>query len=234
MDKILNPESFHDFYWEEFKDDFREIESLPRIHITLEWIKKLQPKVVLDIGCGPAHLAKLIKRDLPKIKVDGLDISSVALKYAKRYLDRYWQLNIDNIDIPVPNEIYDAVVCLEFIEHVYDVQHVLREIRRVLKKSGKALISVPNLAYWRYRLQLLMGQVPHPEVTDERHLHVFNFSTLKDRLFRAGLKVEKCWGYGRRLSILARNYPKLFSSILFIEASCERSMLKEKKFSTGI
>lgn len=96
----------------------------------------------------------------------------------------------------------------------------MTEIKRVLKESGKVLISVPNLAYWRYRLQLLIGQVPHPEVTDEKHLRVFSFSSIKDRFFRAGLKVERCWGYGRRLPILARNYPKLFSSTLFIEASC--------------
>lgn len=219
MGKIFTSESFHDFYWKEFDSEFKEFENSPRIYISLEWIRKLQPRVILDMGCGPAHLAKLIKKDLPKIEVDGFDISPVALEYAKQHLNHYWKLNIDNTDIPISDETYDAIVCLEFIEHVYDVHHALSEIRRVLKKSGRGLISVPNLAYWRYRLQLLRGQVPHPEVTDEKHLHVFNFPTLKDRFFRAGLKVERCWGYGRRLSILARNYPKLFSSTLFIEVS---------------
>lgn len=109
MNKISRLESFHDSYWREFNPDFKEFENLSRIHIALEWIKKLQPRVVLDIGCGPAHLAKLIKKDLPKIEVDGFDISSVALEYAKKYLNRYWQVDIDATNIPISDETYDAI-----------------------------------------------------------------------------------------------------------------------------
>jgi SAM-dependent methyltransferase len=219
MDNIFTPKSMHDFLWRSYNSDFKGEEDSSRTQLALGWIKNMRPKVVLDLGCGPAYLAKIIKRDLPKTTVDGFDFSSVAMEHARQNLNRYWQLDIDKTDIPVSDETYDAVVCLEFIEHIYDIQHGLTEIKRVLKKSGKVLISVPNLAYWRYRLQLLLGQVPHPEVNDERHLHMFNFSTLRDRLSQAGLKVRRCWGYGRRLPILAHNCPKLFSSTIFVEAS---------------
>ena len=222
MNRISPLEAFHDSYWKEFNSDFSELESSPRIQVVLEWVKKNKPERILDVGCGPAYLAKLIKRNQLKVYVDGIDASSVAIEHAKKYLDRYWQIDIDTENLPVADESYDAIVCLETIEHVYDIHHALFEIGRVLKVSGKVLISVPNLAYWRYRLQLLRGQVPHPVVTDEKHLHVFTVSSIVGRPSQVGLRTEQCWGYGERLPFLAYRYPKLLSGTLFIEASHEK------------
>ena len=126
-------------------------------------------------------------------------------------------VNIDIEDIPAADEYYDAVICMEFLEHVYDVTHVLKEIRRVLKLGGKALISVPNLAYWRFRLQLLVGVLPHPEVFNPEHIHAFCFSSLQEKLAQSGLFVSRYWGYGNRIRILAEKYPQLFSSTIFVE-----------------
>lgn len=214
---VITPESLHNNDWDKYHSDFHEVESLPRIKIATKWIKDLQPKLVLDIGCGPGHLAKVIKKQGTKIEIHGIDFSRVAIENAKKFLDKCWQVNLDIEDIPVNSNSYDAVICLEVLEHVFDVDHVLREIRRVLKPSGKAMLSVPNLAYWRYRLQLSVGQVPHGEVLNEQHIHVFNFTTLKDMISRSGLKVERCWGYGKRLQFLAQYYSQLFSSTLFVE-----------------
>ena len=149
--------------------------------------------------------------------MDGFDLSSVAIEHAKQYLNRCWKLNIDVADVPISDETYDAIVCLEVTEHVYDVYHLLDEIKRILKNSGRALISVPNLAYWRYRLQLLIGQLPHPEVTDERHLHMFTLASIKERLFSIGLQMKRVWGYGERVRPLVNLYPGLLSSTLFVE-----------------
>lgn len=216
---VIAPESLHNNDWDKYHSDFHEVESLPRIKIAAKWIKDLQPKLVLDIGCGPGHLAKVIKKQGTKIEIHGIDFSKVAIENAKKFLDKCWQVNLDVEDIPVNSNSYDAVICLEVLEHVYDVDHVIREIRRVLKSSGWAMLSVPNLAYWRYRLQLLVGQVPHDEVLNEQHIHVFNFIALKDRISRLGLKVERCWGYGERMQKFAFYFPQLFSSTLFVEVT---------------
>lgn len=145
---ITTPESLHDHDWDKYHSDFDEVENLPRIRVAAEWIKDRQPKTILDIGCGPGHLGKVIRRDTSIIEIDGIDFSKVAVEHAKTVLDKVWHVNFDIEDIPARNDTYDAVVCLEVLEHVYDIDHVLREIRRVLKSSGRTLISVPNLAYW--------------------------------------------------------------------------------------
>lgn len=214
-------EKTHDLYWDYYQGDFRELENLPRLKLAVDWLKNLNPESVLDIGCGPGYLAKKIKTILPDIKVDGIDFSSVALAYAQKYLDKSWKLNIDSEDIPTPDRTYDAIVCMEFLEHIYDLPHLLSEIKRLLKNEGKALVSVPNLAYWRYRLQLLFGQLPGTEVTDEKHIHVFTLESLINWLKPGGLRVNRVWGYGEKLPYLAKHYPKLFSSTLYLETGHE-------------
>lgn len=58
----------------------------------------------------------------------------------------------------VPSHRFDAIVCHQVLEHVTDPLSALREMRRVLKPGGRALISVPHLSrrhelphdYFRY------------------------------------------------------------------------------------
>lgn len=216
---ITTPESIHNDDWDRYQSDFEEVENLPRIKIGAKWMNDLQPKIFLDIGCGPGYLAKTIKKTMSQIEIHGIDFSHVAIEHAESILDKCWCINLDTGEIPAKSDSYDAIVCLEVLEHVYDADHVLQEIRRVLKPDGRVLISVPNLAYWRYRLQLMAGQVPHDEVLSAQHIRVYNFSTLKNRISLSGLKVEKCWGHGVRMQKLAYNFPKLFSSTLFVEAT---------------
>ncbi|MFQ5687853.1 MAG: class I SAM-dependent methyltransferase [Candidatus Scalindua sp.] len=215
----ITPVSIHDDDWDRFRSYFEEVENLPRIEIAAKRLKILRPKILLDIGCGPGHLAKTIKMSISKIEIHGIDFSPVAVEHAKTIMDKCWHLNLDIEDIPAKSNSYDAIVCLEVLEHVYDINHVLCEMRRVLKPSGRILISVPNLAFWRYRLQLMLGQVPHDEVLNEQHIRVFNLSTLQARVERSGLKLEQCWGYGVRIQKLAYHFPQLFSSTLFVEAT---------------
>ncbi len=216
---IVTPESIHDDEWDQYHSDFEKVKNLPRTRIAANWIKDMKPKILLDIGCGPGHLAKTIRESISQIEIHGIDFSRVAIEHAKTTLDECWCLNLDTDDIPAGRDSYDAIVCLEVLEHVYDADHILHEIRRVLKPNGRILISVPNLAYWRYRLQLMVGQVPHDEVLNAQHIRVFNLSTLKNKVSLSDMKVEKCWGHGVRMQRLAYNLPKLFSSTLFVEVT---------------
>lgn len=46
-------------------------------------------------------------------------------------------------ELPVKNNCFDVVICAELLEHVPDPVAVLKEIKRTLKKGGKAYITVP-------------------------------------------------------------------------------------------
>jgi 2-polyprenyl-3-methyl-5-hydroxy-6-metoxy-1,4-benzoquinol methylase len=209
----LSPETIHDRDWREKKkvDDF--LESALRYPDIVEAIVKVHPRKLLDVGCGSGYLAKLLKSIVPDLVVDGIDISKVALDRAKQQLHEFWQVNIDQEDLPVESESYDTVVCVEVLEHLYDPVHALREIYRVLLPDGRAVITVPNLAYWRFRLDLMRGRVPLV-AADQRHLHQFNLSLFRQTLVQGGFQVVEIRGHAVRFPYLASWKPDLFSDIL--------------------
>lgn len=49
--------------------------------------------------------------------------------------------------MPIPDGRFDAVFCTEVLEHVPDPAQALREMRRVLRRGGKLILSAPHLGY---------------------------------------------------------------------------------------
>ena len=209
----VNAEDLHDRDWLETKasDDFYA--DSPRYPDIVDVVTQTSPRELLDIGCGSGYLAKLLKTRLPGLSVDGIDISAAALERAKDHLGQWWQCNIDEVDLPVESNRYDTAVCVEVIEHLYDPDHALREIYRILRPDGCAVITVPNLAFWRFRVDLFRGRVPLPAL-DRRHLHQFNQPIFERTLADAGFQVLATTGHSVRIPRLAQKRPELFSDIL--------------------
>jgi nitroreductase/SAM-dependent methyltransferase len=60
----------------------------------------------------------------------------------------------ERIDIPLPDQHVDVVLCYERLEHFEDPLPLIREMRRVLKPGGRILVAVSNRFYphlYRYR-----------------------------------------------------------------------------------
>lgn len=213
----LDPEALHDRDWLGTKATDAFFDQALRYPDIADLIARLHPQKLLDVGCGSGYLTKLLKARVPGLVVHGVDISSVALERARAHADQVWQVDLDKANLPMPTDLYDTVTCVEVLEHVYDPDHTLREIARVLASGGRAVVTVPNLAYWRYRLDLLRGRVP-PPAADRRHLHQFDRRLFADALARTGLRVVEMTGHGIRLGWLARRRPDLFSDILIVTA----------------
>ena len=211
-------EKLHDDDWLTTKSDERFFEESDRYSYFLQTIAGLGGRTLLDVGCGSGYLGRQLKVCCPDTIIHGIDISSVALERASQAMDDVWQVNLDQSDLPMPSDRYDAVVCIEVLEHLYDPDHALSEICRVLVRGGRAVISVPNLAYWRYRLTLLSGHVP-PPASDRRHLQQYDRRTLESCLSSAGLRPLRVTGFGVRFRRLAARHPALFSDILIATAT---------------
>ena len=102
-------------------------------------------KRVLDIGCGNGNLlnyiAKRNKRDL----LFGIDIGKEIIDRANKnkFCNREKFILGDGKKLDFEDGFFDEVYCYEVLEHVENLDEVLSEIKRVLKKDGKLKITVP-------------------------------------------------------------------------------------------
>lgn len=115
---------------------------------------------ILDIGCGDGNFSILLKRACQAKEVYGVEISQKGVDCARANGVNVTQLDIDDEDFPFDSDFFDAIFAGEILEHLFDPDHCLTEIHRVLARKGLCVITTPNLASIHNRLALLLGYQP--------------------------------------------------------------------------
>ena len=97
---------------------------------------------VLDLGCGAGRFVAAL-RDAGADPV-GVEIAEAALERARRNAPGA-DLRLIEPDgsLPLDHASVDLVWCSEVLEHVADTAHLLLEVRRVLRRGGRMLVTVP-------------------------------------------------------------------------------------------
>jgi SAM-dependent methyltransferase len=88
---------------------------------------------ILDVGCGSKPYEKLFQ-NCSYLGID-VEVSGRNEKFADKFYD--------GINIPYPDEQFDAVICTQVLEHCKEPKLLGAQIHRVLKKDGLLLITVP-------------------------------------------------------------------------------------------
>lgn len=143
-------------------DEQGEFEPLHRMNpVRVRYINErvsLQGKQVLDVGCGGGLLCEAMTK--LGAQVTGLDLGSTTLEVAKLHaLDsglsiRYLQESVEQHAATHAGQ-YDAITCLEMLEHVPDPQSVIGSIATLLKPGGHAVFSTLNRNPKAYALAIL-------------------------------------------------------------------------------
>jgi SAM-dependent methyltransferase len=101
-------------------------------------------KTVLDFGCGSGeNLVPLVERGA---RVIGLDISPELIALAQQRVDKAGLEATVRVgsayETGLPDESVDVIFSIALIHHL-DIPSVLREMLRILKKSGRVIIQEP-------------------------------------------------------------------------------------------
>lgn len=91
----------------------------------------------LDVGCGlkPFHCS------FKNAYYTGIDIEVSGRSAEMKVPDKYF----DGVNIPFDDSAYDGILCTQVLEHVENLDLLLKECNRVLKIGGEFIVSVPFL-----------------------------------------------------------------------------------------
>lgn len=217
-----------------YNDNNKFVSSInPRVKIMLKIIHdlKLRKKNVLDIGCHDGTLLIHINKNN---SVHGIEASDYGVKTCRKKGIRMKQMFIEDTSVlPYKNRFFDLVIMGEVIEHMFDTDHLLEEISRILKPGGKLLITTPNIASFGRRLLLLVGKNPLMELSPNEpqstgHIRYFTFTIMESLLKKHGFRIVKKLSDvvnfsndgKHRSDLFAKLIPSLGQSIIML---CEKS-----------
>ncbi len=156
------------------------------------------PEPILDLGCGDGHYAQLT---FAKPLFAGLDPDSAVILTETRERGSYkFPMVASATEIPFADEVFNSAIANCVVEHIPDIEAVMRETARVLRPNGRFVFGVPS----SYFAEMLLGStVLHTVGLNEmgdmygdwfnlhsQHFHTDSLETWLDRLDRHGFVVD--------------------------------------------
>ena len=134
--------------WWDPNSEFKPLHEINPLR--LDWIDShigLAGKRILDVGCGGGLLSEGMA--LRGADVTGIDLSEKPLAVAKLHLLEsgqkvdYRKISVEALAEEIPNA-FDAVTCLEMLEHVPNPSSVITSCARLVKPGGQVFFSTLN------------------------------------------------------------------------------------------
>jgi len=175
-------------------------------------------QVVLDIGCSNGILGMEVKKRLP-CKFYGTDISLEAVALARNVLNGAWHFNLEddfaNWPEALKQKYFNVVVISEVLEHLFEPEKLLLQLKRLGKADKSVIITVPNILFWKNRLKLLLGSFNYTNqgLMDRGHIHFFSWQSFKRMIAEAGYEIVGINNHipTRGTKWLGKIWPGLFS-----------------------
>jgi len=189
-----------------------------------EEIRNLDIDCLLDLGCASGEFTKAVVAMLEgDVRACGVEINKDASKAAQEKGIQMVDHDLNISPYPFPDDLFDLVMSIQNIEHLYFTDRCLQEIMRILKPNGTCILTTVNLAALHYRIMLLFGVLPaclHPsrykvfpskgENPVHGHKSVFTHAALREVLRIHGFRIIKDFTH----------------SVYFMPRSVERILLK--------
>ena len=151
----------------------------------------LTARRVLDIGCGGGLFGAALKTR-QDCQVTGVTYSEAEARQARTRLDQVEVADLNRIDIATLGR-HDCIVCSHVLEHLHAPQHLLQGLRQCLEPGGSLVVALPNVLFWKQRLQFLRGRFRYTEggLMDSTHFRFFDWHSAAELVRGAGYTLRE-------------------------------------------
>jgi methionine biosynthesis protein MetW len=145
---------------------------------------------VLDVGCGTGATLREL-RDALGCRVVGVEPNARRAEAARAEGIPVLEGTLESLD-PASAGRFDALLLLDVLEHLSDPAALLAQARDWLAPDGCVIASVPNVAHWTVRLDLLRGRFDYTDagIMDATHLRWFTGKTFRQLFDGAGYRID--------------------------------------------
>ncbi len=146
---------------------------------------------VLDVGCATGYFARRLVRE-KGCTVVGVEADERAGREAAGVCERVYVGDLEDPSFLAGIDASGDVVFLgDILEHLAHPRPVLRRAHAWIAPGGCLVCSVPNVAYWKIRYELLRGRFEYADVgiLDRTHLRFYTRRTLERLMAENGYRV---------------------------------------------
>lgn len=153
---------------------------------------KTNPLRVLDIPCGHGAFTK-------RLMDKNVEVYSGDIENILQVKNPMFRVTDMNEKLPFEDNFFDAIVCIDGIEHLERQFDFTRECWRTLKPNGIFIISTPNInsfrSRWRWFLTAHHNKCKSPLNEEQpsalHHIALLSFSHLRYMLHRSGFRITE-------------------------------------------
>jgi len=148
---------------------------------------------IMDVGCSSGFLLKQLRRQFPDCAIVGADCIREPLERLAKDAPGIPLLQFDLAACPLADRTFDGLTLLNVLEHIEDDLTAARQLLRILKPGGIAVIEVPAgpalydvydrelLHFRRYSMAYLIGRLRTAgfEILNRSHLGFFLYPAFR-------------------------------------------------------
>ena len=125
----------------------------------LEFLSHDPSAIVVDLGCGNAGFSVQARERIGCKEMWGVDSDERLLNEAEQKGVKVRKADL-NLRLPFDDGFFDVVLSSQLIEHLFYPVKFMKEVHRILRPNGYAVISTENLASWDNLIALFLGNTP--------------------------------------------------------------------------
>ncbi len=169
---------------------------------------------ILDLGCGDGELICRLSQD-KNVIAEGIELDENLVIHCTQCGVSVVHRDIERGLEMYPNDTFDYAILSQTIQTLKEPQRVIGELHRVAKK---VIVSFPNFAHWRCRLQMLFsGKAPQTKQLpftwyNSPNIHFLSLADYENFCAELGIRIDRKIPLGKHTTLPLRILPNLFAS----------------------